>query len=354
MTVSIPTSTPSLRIAINGMGRIGRGLVRALCASKAEHFSIVAINDVMAIDLMHHLLIYDSIYRPLPESQRPCLTFVDGKMYLSAPHIGLHALCLQQKSDWPWRELNIDCVIEASGKFRTAEACTHLIAGAKRVVVTAPMLETKLPELAHFMPHIRSWSDEVNCPIISTLSCTTHALAAVLKPLINHKIEIESVMVSEIHGATSDQQLQDGEHRDWRRARSALHSFIPTETPGIQAIKEIYPELEGKVQGHSIRVPVANVAAIEIHLVIQQEITHIELQNILYEAAQRSNATLGWCDVPAVSCDFTQHHASAIIDTQWLQVHNRHLRIFAWYDNEWGYIQRLLDLLRILETVNPN
>ncbi len=347
----------SCKIAINGCGRVGQALLRAYCERKQSaitdsamnQISIAAINEKMPADLLHHLISFDSTYGALP-SPIECAQR-DSMLYFADQSI---EVLNSENSEWPWRDLGIDLVIESSGQLKKiTDLREHIYAGAKQVILTAPLLDSQgrllnpscTPDAGQIIPTLPWPQETLRSPILTTHSCTTQALVTLLYPLIG-ELSIDNVFATEIHGYTSDQNLLDGNHDDWRRARSATQSIIPTPTQGIESASFILPELENKIQGYSLRVPTPNVACLELTLLLQDSISKNSLLGI-YQAAIETKQVkhLHLNSQPLVSKDFMKHPGSAIIDTTFLQAQGRQVKLLAWYDNEWGYTCRVLDLI---------
>lgn len=325
-----------MRIAINGFGRIGRMILRAYLEKKDLPFEIVAINDLGDLKEHLHLFQYDSVHGRLNRE----ITVEGNSFDLGRGPI---AYCsVRDPSDLPWKELNIDLVYECSGRFTKREqAQKHLEAGAKRVLISAPATDPDLT-VVYGVNHDQITKDHL---IISNASCTTNCLAP-MAMVLHHKIGIESGYMTTIHSYTGDQRLIDTSHQDLRRARAAALSMIPSSTGAAKAVGLVLPELKGRLDGTAIRVPTPNVSVVDLTFWASRPTTIKEMQNSLIEASQTHlKGILGVTDQPLVSCDFNHDDRSCIVDLPQTQVvQGRFCRILAWYDNEWGFSNRMLDV----------
>ena len=333
------------RVAINGFGRIGRNVLRAWFENpKVFHFEIVAINDVADIDTLLHLFKYDSTHGRFQGTVS--IEVENDKQYLNI-QAGTSVLCVQvlqneQPIDLPWQALNIDVVLECTGLFRSREAATqHVTAGAKRVIIGAAPFDSVDVAIVYGVNH-----NEVKATdqIISSVSCTTQALVPLVK-IIDDAFGIESAMMTEIHAVTADQSVLDHAHRDLRRARASGQNIIPTTSSAVGALKRVMPKMENRIDGFSIRVPTINVAAIDLTFISQSPVTMHKVNEVLVKsAAQDYAAIMSVTDEPLVSSDFNHSPYSLVVDLSQTMVVGRQVKVFAWYDNEWGYANRLLDL----------
>ncbi len=334
----------SLRIAINGFGRIGRNLTRA-CFEQSEVFSkldIVAINDVGSLEALAHLLQFDSTHGSFKntvqvhDSKTHYGLEIDGK-FIAVSHDAIPEQC-------PWKTLNIDVVVESTGLFRSrADAAKHIQAGAKKVLIAAVAFDEVD---ATVVMGINETTLLKSAQIISASSCTTHCLAPVLNLLDEH-FGIEHVFVTEMHAYTSDQHILDHVHRDLRRARAGAQNLIPTTTSSISALQQVLPQLKNKIDGYSMRVPVNNVAAVDLTVVLAQSVG-VETVNTLFKE-KSDGKFLGFTTLPLVSSDFNHRSESAIFDATQTKVLSNMVKLLVWYDNEWGYANRLLDLMNYIE-----
>ena len=324
------------QVAINGFGRIGRNVMRIACSS--DRLEIVAINDLTDAATLAHLLKYDSVHGTFNAE----IDVEDDNLVVNGRSIRI----LQQRDParLPWRELGVDVVIESTGLFTKREdAAKHLQAGAKKVVISAPGKESD----ATICMGINQQSYDANRhQVISNASCTTNCLAPVAKVLLD-KFGIVRGMMTTIHAYTNDQRILDLPHSDLRRARAAALSMIPTTTGAAKAVSLVLPELKGKLDGMAIRVPVPNVSLVDLVVEVEKN-TSVEEVN----AAMRAAATgplqgiLGYCEKPLVSCDFNGSPASSTLDALSTNVLGGNLvKVLAWYDNEWGYSNRVCDLV---------
>lgn len=342
-----------LRLAINGFGRIGRNVLRALL-SRCDEFAsleIVAINDVADGETLLHLLKFDSTHGRLENlgvqaelCQRNDQRFLTLKYAKGEMQILL--LNAQNPKQLPWADLGIDVVLECTGLFRSYDdASGHRQAGARQVIIGAAPFDRVD---ASVVIGVNDASLSRQLPIISGVSCTTQALVPLLWSLEN-AYGIHSAMMTEIHAVTADQSVLDQAHRDLRRARASNHNIIPTTSSSINATERVLPQMRGKINGHSIRVPTINVAAIDVTLLLKNAVSIDELRAHLKNASQNELAgVMGYTDAPLVSSDFIGDKHSLIIDGTQLMASGEQLKVFAWYDNEWGYANRLLEMCAIL------
>jgi glyceraldehyde 3-phosphate dehydrogenase len=321
----------TIRVAINGYGRIGRCILRAIFESKKQNeFEIVAINDLSAMDVTAHLTRYDTTHGRFTSD-----VSVEGKMLIIDGH-PIKILAERNPLNLPWKELHVDLVLECTGFFTEREkAMQHITAGAKKVLISAPGKNVDATIVYGVNHHTLKASDL----IVSNASCTTNCLAPVVKPL-NDVLGIEYGLLNTIHAYTNDQMLLDGSHEDLRRARAAAHSIIPTKTGAAAAVGFVLPELAGKLDGFAMRVPVLNVSVIDLSFTAKRETTVKEVNDIVRGAKSR---ILQINDDPLVSCDFNHNPASAIFDTTQTKVFGNLVKIVAWYDNEWGFSNRMID-----------
>jgi glyceraldehyde 3-phosphate dehydrogenase len=324
------------RVAINGYGRIGRCILRAIFEyGRQNEFQVIAINDLSGIETTAHFTKYDSThgsFKSTVEIENQNL-IVDG-----------HAIKITSERDpklLPWKELDIDVVFECTGHFTSREgAMQHINAGAKKVLVSAPGKQMDATIVYGVNHHILKNTD---C-IVSNASCTTNCLAPVLKPLHNN-IGIQTGLVNTVHAYTKDQLLLDGSHTDLRRARSATQSIIPTKTGAASAVGEVLPELAGKLDGFAMRVPVLNVSVVDLTFISNRKTSVEEVNNIM---RQSKNEILQVSEELLVSCDFNHCTASAVFDTTVTKVLGNLVKVIAWYDNEWGFSNRMLDTAKYM------
>lgn len=321
----------SIRVAINGYGRIGRCVLRAIFESKrSKEFNVVAINDTSGIKSTAHLTRYDSTHGRFGSA----VTIENDQLVIDDHPITITSERNPEKL--PWKELDIDLVFECTGRFtQRADAMLHIAAGAKKVLISAPSKDADATIVYGVNHHLLRESD---C-IVSNASCTTNCLAPVVKPL-HDAIGIEYGLLNTIHAYTKDQLLLDGHHIDLHRARAAAHSIIPTKTGAAAAIDVVLPELKGRLDGFAMRVPTLNVSAIDLTFTPAKPTTIAEVNQIMFNA---KNDVLHINNEPLVSCDFNHYPASAVFDATQTRVLGNMVKIIAWYDNEWGFSNRMLD-----------
>jgi len=326
-----------IKIAINGFGRIGRPVFRRILDSHPD-LKVVAINDLTDNRTLAHLLKYDSLYGAYPKSvdYNEEALIIDGQEFK----------CLAEKepSNLPWKEMDIDVVLECTGRFRDfEEAKKHLEAGAKKVIISAP---SKSPEVPHFVIGVNE--DKYNPEkdnIVSMCSCTTNCLAPIAK-ILHENFEIESGLMTTIHSYTNDQRLLDLPHKDLRRARAAALSMVPTTTGAAIAVTKTIPELKGKIHGLAIRVPTPVVSLVDFVAKVKKETSVEEVNYTFKKASSREElkGILGIEDALLVSVDYRGNSFSSIIDAASTMVQGGNLvKILSWYDNEWGYACRLAE-----------
>ena len=321
----------AIRVAINGYGRIGRCILRAIFESKRHNeIEIVAINDLSALHIIAHLTRYDTTHGRFAGDVR-----VENDMLIIDGH-AIKILAERNPSNLPWNDLNIDLVLECTGFFTEREkAMQHLSAGAKKVLISAPAKNVDATVVYGVNHQILKASDV----IVSNASCTTNCMAPVIKPL-NDVLGIEYGLLNTVHAYTKDQMLLDGSHEDLHRARAAAHSIIPTKTGAAAAVGLVLPELAGRLDGFAMRVPVINVSVIDLTFTTKRETTAKEVNDIVRQA---KSDVLHINDDPLVSCDFNHNPASAIFDTTQTKAFGKLVKIVAWYDNEWGFSNRMID-----------
>jgi glyceraldehyde 3-phosphate dehydrogenase len=328
-------------VAINGFGRIGRLVLRAAIAEGAKELNFVAVNDLTDAKTLAHLFKYDSnfgIFNGKVEGKDSSI-FIDGKE--------IKVLSQKDPAQLPWKDLGVDIVIESTGKFTDAEkARAHLEAGAKKVVITAP---AKGDVFTVVMGVNEDRYDSSKHDIVSNASCTTNCLAPVAKVLLD-EFGIERGLMTTIHSFTNDQVILDFPHKDLRRARAASLSMIPTTTGAAKAIGLVLPELKGKMEGMSIRVPTPNVSLVDLVVEVKRETTVEEVNKVYQKASQgKLSKYLEYTDEPLVSRDFYGNNKSAIVDGRSTRViEGKMVKVLAWYDNEWGYSCRVNDLVRYM------
>ena len=325
------------KIAINGYGRIGRNIVRAIYeTNRTGEFKIVAINDLGDAKTNAHLTKYDTVHGKFHFD-----VSVDGD-YMVIDGDRIRVLAERNPANLPWKELEVDVVHECTGLFTTKEkASAHIAAGAKKVIISAPGGDDIDATIVYGVNHdILKASDTV----ISNASCTTNCLAPLVKPLID-SIGVEHGLMTTIHSYTNDQVLTDVYHKDLRRARSATQSMIPTKTGAASAVGLVIPEMKGKLDGFAMRVPTINVSIVDLSFQAKRNTTKEEINDILKAASQgRLKGILAYNDEPLVSSDFNHNPASSIYESSLTKVTGGNfVKVLSWYDNEWGFSNRMLD-----------
>ncbi len=326
----------TIRVAINGYGRIGRNILRAHYeGGKKNDIQIVAINDLGNAQSNAHLTRYDTAHGKFPGTVE-----VDGEfMVVNGDKIRVFAQ--RDPAQIPWGELNVDVVLECTGFFTSKEkASAHLKGGAKKVIISAPGGKDVDATVVYGVNHsVLKASDTV----ISNASCTTNCLAPLVKPL-HDKIGLETGLMTTVHAYTNDQVLTDVMHEDLRRARSATQSMIPTKTGAAAAVGLVLPELNGKLDGYAIRVPTINVSIVDLSFIAARDTTVEEVNKIMKEAADGAlKGILTYNTEPLVSVDFNHNPASSNFDATLTKVSGRLVKVSSWYDNEWGFSNRMLD-----------
>jgi len=321
----------TIRVAINGYGRIGRCILRSIFEyNRQNDFELVAINDLSGIKTTAHLTRYDSTHGRFQHD----VSIEDNKLVIDG-----HPIMVTAERDpklLPWKALGVDLVFECTGRFTQHDsAMQHIQAGAKKVLISAPGKGSD----ATIVYGVNHQTLQESCQIVSNASCTTNCLAPVIQPL-QEKLGIEKGLLNTIHAYTKDQMLLDGNHSDLHRARSATQSIIPTKTGAASAVGLVLPELEGKLDGFAMRVPTLNVSVIDFTFIAKRETTVEEVNNIMRQA---KSDILMINEEPLVSIDFNHHPASAIFDTTQTKVIGQLVKVVAWYDNEWGFSNRMLD-----------
>lgn len=331
-----------MKIAINGFGRIGRMVLRSFVEQKADNVQIVAINDLGSLDDNAHLFKYDSIHGRFHGN----VTTTNDSLDVGLGPIKV--LAEPNPQNLPWSSMGVDLVLECSGRFtKRDDAAKHLAAGAKRVLVSAPCDNADIT-VVYGINHSAIKDDHL---IISNASCTTNCLAPIAS-VLHESLGIESGYMTTIHAYTGDQRLVDTLHNDQRRARAATMSMIPSTTGAAKAVGLVLPELKGKLDGTSIRVPVANVSVVDLKVVVSKDTTIDEVNHHIKKASQNElHGVLDYVTEKLVSIDFNHTSFSSNFDaTQTQVVRNRLVRVVSWYDNEWGFSNRMVDVVRCLKT----
>jgi glyceraldehyde 3-phosphate dehydrogenase len=326
----------TIKVAINGYGRIGRMLLRAIYEEKFDDIQVVAINGLGGIDINAHLTQYDSAHGRFPGTIE-----VDGDhMVVNGDRIKMFSTRNPQET--PWGKYGVDIVLECSGVFTSKEkAMVHIKQGAKKVLISAPGEKDVDATIVYGVNHQTLKASDI---VVSNASCTTNCLAPMLKPILDH-IGIESGLMTTIHAYTNDQVLTDVYHNDTRRARSATMSMIPTKTGAAKAIGLVLPQLQGKLDGFAMRVPVINVSVVDLTFIPSRKTSAEEVNRILQDASAGSlKGILAYNTLPLVSVDFNHNSLPSIFDSTQTRVSQDGglVKVLSWYDNEWGYSCQML------------
>lgn len=330
----------TLKVAINGYGRIGRNFLRALLERATPGIEVVAVNDLGSAEAVAHLTRFDSTHGAFAGD-----VSLAGTMLVVNERV-IRLLSVEDPAHCPWRELDVDLVIEATGVYRArADAARHLEAGAKRVLIAAVAFDDVDFTVVQGINHQQIPRD---AKVLSAASCTTHCLAPVLT-ILNDAFGVERVLMTEIHAYTSDQQLLDHVHRDLRRARAAGTNIIPTTSSSIGAVQKVLPWLHGRITGYSVRVPTQNVALVDLSVELARPPKAGAINDLFRGASDYQWRTIvGYNDLPLVSGDFNHRPESAIFDATETHLIGNLAKLMVWYDNEWGYANRLVDLCAAL------
>jgi glyceraldehyde 3-phosphate dehydrogenase len=331
-----------IKVAINGFGRIGRSFFRQ--SLQSNDIEIVAINDLTDVKTLAHLLKYDSTHGVLPNY----ISCSGDSILVDSTEIPVYSCPNPQ--ELPWKEVGVDVVLECTGRFlKNEQALQHVIAGAKKVIVSAPSPDAKTVVLGV--------NDEIITEddfVFSNASCTTNCLAPLAK-VINDNFGIKSGYITTTHAFTADQSLQDMPHKDLRRARSAMNSIIPTKTGAASAVGKVLPQLNGKLDGIALRVPVACGSITDFVCVVDKETTRDEVNKVLQDAADGPmKGILALSSDPLVSIDIIGRKESSIVDTELTKVDGNLVKLVSWYDNESGYSARLIDLCSRVLSLNKD
>jgi glyceraldehyde 3-phosphate dehydrogenase len=331
----------AIKVGINGFGRIGRNIMRAALGSNDIDF--VAVNDLTSAATLAHLLKYDSILGNL----KATITAEGDKITVDGDTF--QVLSVKDPAQLPWKDLGVEVVFESTGLFTDRDsAAKHLAAGAKKVIITAP---AKKPDFSVVLGVNQDKYDPKTHHIISNASCTTNCLAPLAK-VLHEQFGLKKGWMTTVHSYTNDQQLLDLPHKDLRRARAAALSIIPTTTGAATAVGEVLPELKGRLDGISMRVPTPNVSCVDLAAILDKKTTGDEV-NAAFKAAADGplKGIMEYVTAPLVSIDFRGNPHSSIIDAAYTKVMDGDfVKVLAWYDNEWGYSNRCVDLLRLLVT----
>ena len=329
----------AIKVGINGFGRIGRNIMRA--ALDDDGIDFVAVNDITDAQTLAHLLKYDSVLGNLDRdiTAKADSISVDGDEF--------KVLAIKDPGQLPWKDLGVDVVFESTGKFtKRDDAAKHIAAGAKKVIITAPATG---PDVTLVLGVNDSAYDKSKHHVISNASCTTNCLAPVAK-VVHEQFTIRKAWMTTVHAYTNDQNLLDLPHKDLRRARAAAMSIIPTTTGAAKAVGEVLPALKGKLDGIAMRVPTPNVSVVDLVALVERKATAEDVNGALKAAAAGPlKGILQFCEEPLVSIDFRHNPHSSIVDADYTKVMDGDfVKVLAWYDNEWGYSSRCVDLLRKL------
>ena len=333
-----------MKVAINGFGRIGRSVFRILNSQK--NIDVVAINDIADNEAMAYLLKYDTVMGPFKDSVE-----INGDI-LKTSYNEIKMLAEKEPTHLPWNEMEVDVVIESTGIFRTKKQLDdHIKAGAKRVVLTVPAKD----EIDYTLViGVNDKGLNNDHKIISNASCTTNCLAPMAK-ILNDNFGIEHGVINTIHAYTNDQRLADVPHSDWRRSRAAAENIIPTTTGAARAVGKVLPELNGKLDGIAMRVPVPDGSVVDSVFKLEKSVTIDEINNVVKAAANADDmkSVVEYSNLPVVSTDIIGNPHSSIFDAPFTKVIDGTLvKTVNWYDNEWGYSNRVADLVNILEKFN--
>lgn len=325
----------TVKLAINGFGRIGRLVLREVV--ERDDIEIVAVNDLTDANMLAHLLKYDSVHGTFQGE----VEAKDGAFLVNGKEIKVFAE--KDPANLPWKDLGVDIVVESTGVFRDAEGLQkHITAGAKRVILSAPAKD----DVATFVMGVNhtEYNPETDV-VVSNASCTTNCLAPVAK-VLNDEYSIERGLMTTIHAYTNDQRILDLPHSDYRRARAAAVSMIPTTTGAAAAVSKVIPELKGKLDGMAVRVPTSNVSMVDLVVELKEKVTEEQVNALLKEAAEGPlKGILAYSDLPLVSVDYNGVKVSSTVDGLSTKVLNDNMvKIIAWYDNETGYATRCVDL----------
>jgi glyceraldehyde 3-phosphate dehydrogenase len=330
----------ALRVAINGFGRIGRNVLRAAKEAGVADIDFVAVNDLTDTKTLAHLLRHDSVHRHYPGTveARDNALVVDGDE--------VRVFSEKDPSALPWRDLGVDIVIESTGRFtKRADAAKHIEAGARKVIISAP---AKDEDITIVLGVNEEQYDGASHHVISNASCTTNCLAPVVKVLLD-EFGWKRGLMTTVHAYTNDQMILDLPHKDLRRARAAGMSIIPTTTGAAKATGLVIPEVKGKIDGVAMRVPTPDVSIVDLTAELEKDVTAKQVNDALRAAAEgRMKGILAFEEEELVSVDFTGHPASSIVDAPSTNVLAGMVKVMAWYDNEWGYSNRCVDLARYI------
>ncbi|CAK7056454.1 type I glyceraldehyde-3-phosphate dehydrogenase [Tissierella sp.] len=330
----------AMKVGLSGFGRIGRDVLRAYAENGVDEFEIVAINASGSLEDLAHLFKYDTMYGKFNGTLEVAEDgfIINGKKIKVVGH--------RDPAEIPWKDLGVELVIDSTGAFRDrAGLSKHIESGAKKVIITAP---AKDEDITIVLGVNEDKYDPANHHIISNASCTTNCLAPVAKVILE-KFGIKKGLMTTIHAYTNDQQILDKRHKDLRRARTAAQNIVPTTTGAAKAVALVLPELKGKLNGFSVRVPVPTVSMVDVVFEVEKPATAEEINKALKEASEGElKGILGYSDEPLVSSDYIADPRSSIVDGLSTMVIDNMVKVIAWYDNEWGYSERVVDLAKLV------
>ncbi len=330
----------AIRVAVNGFGRIGRLVFRELM--KDRRFAVMAVNDITNARTLAHLLKYDSVHGRFPGS-----VTVDRSDNLVVNGTTVKVLAERDPGSLPWKTMKIDVVVESTGIFRKRkDAALHLGAGARKVIISAPSPD---PDIMIVMGVNHKLYRKGKHHIISTASCTTNCLAPIVK-ILHDEFGVANGLMTTIHAYTNDQRILDFPHKDLRRARAAAVSMIPTTTGAASAVGVVMPELEGRLNGIAVRVPTADGSLVDLVVTLKRDAT-VEAVNAVVKKAARTSmkGIIEYCEDPIVSCDVIGNPHSSVFDSlSTMSITPRVLKVLSWYDNEYGYAMRMVDMMRLV------
>ncbi|QGY39705.1 type I glyceraldehyde-3-phosphate dehydrogenase [Pseudodesulfovibrio cashew] len=328
-----------IKVGINGFGRIGRQVLKTIWEHHRDTLEVVGVNDLFDINTNAHLLRHDTCYRSLPVP-----ITVEGDTFHVGDDFTVRNFAERDPKLIPWGELGVDVVVESTGIFRTGPtAAHHLEAGAKKVVISAPAKEEDITLVMGVNNHLY---DPAKHHVVSNASCTTNCLAPVVK-VVHEAFGITKGVMTTVHAYTNDQRILDLPHKDLRRARAAACNMIPTTTGAAKAVALVIPEMQGRFEGYSVRVPTPTVSLVDFVAVLEKDTTTEELKSVLRDAAHGPlKGILDYSEEPLVSSDYIGNSHSSIVEADFTVVQSGNLaKIYAWYDNEWGYSCRVADLI---------
>lgn len=330
----------AMKVGLSGFGRIGRDVLRAYAENGVDEFEIVALNASGNLEDLAHLFKYDTMYGKFNGTIEVAEDgfIINGKKIKVVAH--------RDPVEIPWKELGVELVIDSTGAFRDrAGLSKHIEAGAKKVIITAP---AKDEDITIVLGVNEEKYDPANHHIISNASCTTNCLAPVAKVILD-KFGIKKGLMTTIHAYTNDQQILDKRHKDLRRARTAAQNIVPTTTGAAKAVALVLPELKGKLNGFSVRVPVPTVSMVDVVFEVEKPATSEEINQALKEASQGElKGILGYSEEPLVSSDYIADPRSSIVDGLSTMAIDNMVKVVSWYDNEWGYSERVIDLAKLV------